>query len=191
MDPRIRRTKVSIIDAFLELLSEKNFNDITVSDITRKARIARPTFYLHYKTKQDLLVEYLDEVFKKYLEEIQPVLNQKDQYTLSIALFNQVQKNEPYLRSLLNGDTTIIIQDKLHQYMQEVFGMQLRAQIGKRSTLIPEDVQKFSIAAVAGMAYSLIVLWLEEGMQHDPEYMGKLLYTVSRPGIVEMLQKSV
>ena len=95
MDPRIRRTKTAIIDAFLEMLTLKNFNDITVSDITKKAHIARPTFYLHYKTKQELLGEYLDVVFETYLEEIQPVLNQFDQYALSIALFNQIKKNEP------------------------------------------------------------------------------------------------
>ena len=191
MDPRIRRTKAAIIDAFLDLLTLKNFNDISVSDITKKARIARPTFYLHYKTKQELLGEYLDVIFETYLEEIQPVLNQFDQYALSIALFNQVKKNEPYLRSLMSGDAAILIQDKLHQYIQEVFGMLLKTQLGERSKLVSKDLQKFIIAAVAGTAYALTEEWLEEGMLHDPEYMGKLLFTISRPGILELLQKGI
>lgn len=191
MDPRIRRTREAIIEAFLELLKSINFNDISVSDITKKARIARPTFYLHYKTKQELLGEYLDVIFEIYLKEIQPVVNKVDQYALSIALFNQVKKNEPYLHSLMSGDAAIIIQNKLHQYIQHVFGMLLHVQLGDRSKLVSEDVQKFIISAVAGAAYALIGEWLEEGMRHDPEYMGKLLYAISRPGIVDLLQNGV
>jgi len=191
MDPRIRRTKEAIIDAFLELLTLKNFNDISVSDITKKARIARPTFYLHYKTKQNLLGEYLDEIFKSYLKEILPVLEQHDQHVLSIALFKQVKRNESYLQSLMSGDAAVIIQNKLHQYIREVFGILLQAQLGEQLKLISKDTRKFIIAAVSGSAYALTQEWLKEGMQHDPEYMGKLLFTISRPGIITLLQQGI
>ena len=189
MDPRIKRTKNALIEAFLELLTEKEYHRISVSDITRKASVARPTFYLHYKSKQELLGEYFDSLFEKYLEEIQPILDQYDQNALSIALFVQVRKNEPYLRPLLNSDAAIFIQDKLHQYIKVIFKMLLQEQMGERSVSIPEDMQKFCIAAVAGTAYAVTVLWLEEGMRHDPEYMGKILYTISRPGILNLIQK--
>jgi AcrR family transcriptional regulator len=191
MDPRIRRTKEAISDAFLELLTSKNFNDISVSDITTKAQIARPTFYLHYKTKQNLLSEYLDVIFESYLKDIQPVLEQHDQHVLSIALFNQVKRNAPYLRSLMSGDASVIIQNKLHQYIREVFGMLLHVQLGEQSKLVAKDTQKFIIAAVAGSAYALTQEWLKEDMRHDPEYMGKLLFTISRPGIIALLQKGI
>ena len=191
MDPRIRRTREAIIDAFLELLTVKNFNDISVSDITKKARIARPTFYLHYKTKQNLLSEYLDVIFETYLKEIQPVLEKHDQHVLSIALFNQIKRNAAYLRSLMSGDAAIIIQTKLHQYIQEVFGMLLKAQLGEQSKLISKDTRKFIIAAVSGSAYAMTQEWLKEDMQHDPEYMGKLLFTISRPGIIALLQQGI
>jgi AcrR family transcriptional regulator len=191
MDPRIRRTKEAIIDAFLELLTSKNFNDISVSDITTKAQIARPTFYLHYKTKQILLSEYLDVIFESYLKEIQPVLEKHDQHVLSIALFNQVKRNASYLRSLMSGDAAIIIQNTLHEYIRQVFGMLLQAQLGEQSKLVSKDTQKFIIAVVAGSAYALTQEWLKEDMQHDPEYMGKLLFTLSRPGIIALLQKGV
>ena len=191
MDPRIRRTKEAIIDAFLELLTSKNFNDISVSDITTKAQIARPTFYLHYKTKQILLSEYLDVIFESYLKETQPVLEKHDQHVLSIALFNQVKRNASYLRSLMSGDAAIIIQNTLHEYIRQVFGMLLQAQLGEQSKLVSKDTQKFIIAVVAGSAYALTQEWLKEDMQHDPEYMGKLLFTLSRPGIIALLQKGV
>jgi len=72
-----------------------------------------------------------------------------------------------------------------------VFGMLLQAQLGEQSKLVSKDTQKFIIAVVAGSAYALTQEWLKEDMQHDPEYMGKLLFTLSRPGIIALLQKGV
>jgi len=47
-------TKELINHAFKELLLEKEFDRITVLDISTKARINRATFYLHFKDKQEL-----------------------------------------------------------------------------------------------------------------------------------------
>jgi len=187
MDLRIKKTKKSIIDAFLQLLKEKNFNQISISDITRKAMIARPTFYLHYRNKREVLVEYLDILFAQYLEEIRPVLRQEDQYQLPAALFRQVRKNAPYLYSLLHENAVVIIQDKLHQYIRDVFGLMLREQFGEQAPDISQNVRDYIVAAVAGMVWAVILKWMDEGMQEQPEKMGKMLNTISRPGILNLL----
>ena len=47
-DRRVRRTKRAIRNAFAELLSEKPYEEITVTDITELADINRKTFYNYY-----------------------------------------------------------------------------------------------------------------------------------------------
>lgn len=54
-DLRVLRTKQFIKNAFYELLKEKTFDKISISDISTRAIINRNTFYLHYIDKQDLL----------------------------------------------------------------------------------------------------------------------------------------
>ena len=44
-------------EAFLDLLSKKDFAYITVKEICDKAGVNRSTFYLHYETVADLLSE--------------------------------------------------------------------------------------------------------------------------------------
>jgi AcrR family transcriptional regulator len=44
-----------IRDAFLELLAERPFGDLTVSQVCARADVARGTFYLHYAGLGDLL----------------------------------------------------------------------------------------------------------------------------------------
>jgi AcrR family transcriptional regulator len=51
-----------IRDAFLELLAERPFSDITVSQVCARADVARGTFYLHYSGLGELLDEIEDDL---------------------------------------------------------------------------------------------------------------------------------
>ncbi len=51
---RFDKTKATIQKAFLDLLEDHKYGDISVSMICKKAGISRDTFYYHYKTKMDL-----------------------------------------------------------------------------------------------------------------------------------------
>lgn len=50
-DKRIVKTKAALFDAFLNLLLEKLYEDITVNEICERADIRRATFYKHYNDK--------------------------------------------------------------------------------------------------------------------------------------------
>ncbi|WP_141501135.1 TetR/AcrR family transcriptional regulator [Paenibacillus luteus] len=61
LDPRFLRTRKLIMDAFMELVVEKDFKDITIKDITQMATVNRATFYYHYYDKYDLMENMLSE----------------------------------------------------------------------------------------------------------------------------------
>lgn len=60
-DRRTRYTKAIIHRAFFDLLREKGFDRVTVTDICKRSDINRGTFYLHYDDKYALLDEVIDE----------------------------------------------------------------------------------------------------------------------------------
>jgi AcrR family transcriptional regulator len=49
---RVARTKAAIEDAFVQLVLERGYDQVTVEDITDRADLARATFYAHYPNKQ-------------------------------------------------------------------------------------------------------------------------------------------
>jgi AcrR family transcriptional regulator len=51
------KTREKIIDAVKQLLQEKDFDSTTVFDITTVARVAKGTFYIYFKRKEDVLYE--------------------------------------------------------------------------------------------------------------------------------------
>jgi AcrR family transcriptional regulator len=55
LDPRVKRTRGLILQSFESLLAEKNFESISVQDVTDKAEINRATFYAHFQDKYTLL----------------------------------------------------------------------------------------------------------------------------------------
>ncbi len=54
-DARALRTRARIDAAFIELLHGRSYESIRVSDIAKKARIGRATFYAHHDSKDTLL----------------------------------------------------------------------------------------------------------------------------------------
>ena len=62
-DPRIRRTQSLLQSSLSQLLDEKQFRDISITDICNQADIARVTFYQHYESKEDLLVASVANFF--------------------------------------------------------------------------------------------------------------------------------
>ena len=61
-DRRSQRTRHLLSAAFIELMREKGYSAITVSDLIERANIGRSTFYSHYHDKEDLFVSELDRV---------------------------------------------------------------------------------------------------------------------------------
>lgn len=61
------RSKRLLKRAFSELLAEKPYDKITVTDITRRADLSRGTFYAHYDSITDLLKELINEIMTKLL----------------------------------------------------------------------------------------------------------------------------
>lgn len=81
MDKRIEKTKRSIQNAFVDLLTEKGDKRITVTEIAKKANIGRKTFYLHYTCIEDIVKDIENDL-------------ESELYRRTLAFFNHNQKGE-------------------------------------------------------------------------------------------------
>ena len=69
-DLRVRRTINSIRRAFFELVLEKNYNEISITELTERAGINRKTFYLHFSSLDDFVAEIEEEIVADILNHI-------------------------------------------------------------------------------------------------------------------------
>ena len=72
IDPRVKRTRTLLEQAFMELIEEEGFQAVTVQDITERAGVNRATFYAHFPDKYALLDHrirqgFIEEIDKRML----------------------------------------------------------------------------------------------------------------------------
>lgn len=113
------QTRESIFKVALELFIQNGFENVSITDITKKAGTAKGTFYTHFKSKDQVIVEhfkgidlYYEEVLEKLTDEgsnyekIITILREGFLYTenigkelLKVVLINQISGNEeiPYV----------------------------------------------------------------------------------------------
>ncbi|KAF0845629.1 TetR/AcrR family transcriptional regulator [Nocardia caishijiensis] len=64
-DRRVRRTRDALHRALIELMIERGYERVTVSDIIERADVGRSTFYAHYRDKDDLLLVSCTEFLRR------------------------------------------------------------------------------------------------------------------------------
>ena len=74
-DLRIRKTKATLYKTYLDLITQKDYDQIKISDICKKANINRSTFYDHFKDKEELASSLLMDTKKELLNEINTISN--------------------------------------------------------------------------------------------------------------------
>lgn len=63
-----RVVKESIIDALFEIMKKKDFSDVTISEITKKAGVSRVSFYRNFTSKEDIIKKYLKNSLNNWKE---------------------------------------------------------------------------------------------------------------------------
>ncbi|WP_391207175.1 TetR/AcrR family transcriptional regulator [Psychrobacillus sp. L4] len=193
IDRRIARTRQMIRDAFTQLIEEKGFEAITVSDLTEKADINRGTFYLHYKDKYDLFEQSKEEIFgelERIVGDAWDIVNEEYQknmqvelpFSFIIKLFEFLKENFVFMRVILgsNGDPSIqcglkeIIEKKMYQnFFQYVI---------EENRMVPLD---YLFAYVSSAHLGVIQYWLKSGMEKPPQEMAQILSQITFWGPVK------
>jgi AcrR family transcriptional regulator len=68
-DPRVKRTRKLIVDAFFSLMAEKSLHAISVQDIAERATVNRATFYTHFEDKHALMDWVVRNTFREVLSQ--------------------------------------------------------------------------------------------------------------------------
>ena len=63
-DPRVARTTQALGRALIELIQERDYDQITVQQILDRAGVGRATFYAHYRNKDDALQSSYEGLFR-------------------------------------------------------------------------------------------------------------------------------
>lgn len=123
VDLRVVKTKRLLYATLLELMKEKTFEEIKVSDICNKALVNRSTFYSHYQDKYDLfseLVMDIKNVLAIELSKNKKINSVKDYYIEMMSIFiDYIENNKDIYKAILVNNKNSITMDIVYDVMNE------------------------------------------------------------------------
>ena len=147
-DLRIRKTKANFYRALLELLEEKDFEDIKVIDICKVSTLNRSTFYDHFNDKYELLNSLTDYLKIELLEQLN--IDKKlpiKEYLIEIAniLLTYLDKNKKTIK-VISNDT--LIYNMIFDATYEIVNKKINTDYINKSNLSSEIISSFYVSGI-------------------------------------------
>lgn len=149
-----------ILRALLELMSERPFEEISVSALTERAGVGRASFYRNYQSKEDVLRQESERLmgeWKQTWEQMEPAAPNE----FFISLLNFYQKHSAFYLSLYRAGLSQIILDGFLQGVQ----------------ITPEEpnAAAYLKSAMAYMAYGWVTEWIHRGMPESGTELAEMI----------------
>ncbi len=172
MDRRQRKTREAIFKAFTQLLSQKDFSQITVGQIINKADIGRATFYAHFETKDFLLKAFCEELFCHIFDTEHKEFAHRHIFdcdgsdSVFLHLFAHLQKNDNNILALLSSQNNELFLRYFRDNLELLIENQLQTFEPQRKPDLPDSFWKNHIVSAF---IETLKWWLDNGMQESPE----------------------
>jgi AcrR family transcriptional regulator len=171
MDRRQRKTRDAIFKAFIQLLSQKNCNDITVGEIIDLADVGRATFYAHFETKDFLLKDLCAELFDHlFCEEGESGyfcgVHCEGCNSVFLHLFKHIKENDNNLARLLSSKNNDLFLEYFKSGVKRLVIKSVSDFAARKPAILPED---FWVNHVTATFIETLRWWLEQKMKQSPE----------------------
>lgn len=182
-DLRVQKTYNALFKAFQELLHEKDFDSITVTELCGRAMIRTATFYKHFEDKYAFFSFMVQEGFKKYHKTLtDTTLSCEDYYLNIVRISLQLLQHAPSLVHIAqsNNIMTAITRttgDELIQLLVE--RLQRDQKNGCDLAAPPELTAEILIGAVHHLCF-----WK---LEHQPELSDEEFINSLRPFVQRVL----
>jgi len=182
----LSKAKHAIDTAFVALVESQSYGTIQVSQIAEQAGVARATFYLHYSTKEELLLAYIDDMFQRFYDDIEAQLAEVELFEVSTAkkMFVLFEEEGAFSRVLTQPDVRPILYGRFQGYLSRIFGRLLRS---APEANVPSKDMPFLIDFCAGGSLAMLGSWVERDFQPAAEVMGEIYFNMLMDGMWHML----
>ncbi len=182
MDRRQQKTRAAIFAAFNEILTEKSYHQITVQEIIDRANVGRTTFYDHFETKDELLREMCDSLFRHIFSDVLSAESTHDfslsdgtSRTVITHMIYHLRDNRKNLLGILACESGEMFLQFFRQYLNNVFSSYMPTSNARE---VPED---FLLNYISGSFVNMVQWWLKGGMKESPEQLATYFEAVTQP----------
>lgn len=182
-DLRVQRTIKNIYAAFENLIVQKNYEKITVTELAKKAMINKKTFYRYYPTLDDLLVEMQAKYSKEYLKIVGQFQYPQDLAKSVRAFFEFSAKQDPaYEKITIAGSYNGIRQQMINTVMNKTWAssQEFKQMSDFERQILLNFVQKTGL--------DIYIQWVQDGKKENLDKVITYAIDLMQGGINKLLQ---
>ena len=155
--------KQEIVNAVVELMTEKFYMDITVTDIINAAGVARASFYRNFNSISDVIDVIANEISDELIEDVLPTLYSTDERKWREFLFNHFYRFTRKQRQM----------GKINPQNMNVIFARMDKKVHQKESEYQSDTirDKYLVACKIGLINSITKKWMDGGMKETPEEM--------------------
>jgi AcrR family transcriptional regulator len=189
IDRRIKKTKSSLKNAYIDLLEHYSEDEITVSMIAQYADLNRTTFYAHYSNKEEFLEEILYDVLEGLRGAIiSPFVNQNKINVNTLApttvqIFEYIERNKQifYALYISHSDFKKRLEELFYQIFSKDIFIELNSTIG-----IGEINYEIFLHYQSNATLGLIFYWIQNKFEYSAAYMMDQLTIFSNTQVIDL-----
>ncbi len=161
-------TKNALKEAMEELMQEKAFDKISVTDICEKCGMNRKSFYYHFKDKYDLVnwIFYIGFISNVNLDDYDIETHTPDEsWKLIERLADYFYKERKFYKKALMIEGQNSFKDYYREVITPIISYVMSDLIGE------DEYQDFYVATLCDMMISALILWLTSPEPVEPHCM--------------------
>lgn len=151
---------VYITDAFLLLLKKKEYRDISITEICKKAGVTRMSFYRNFAGKEDILSQKVRDVTDNFLEESAISYRNDTLSSYFIKLFSHMEQQKELCTALKKAGLFHLIKDEFDRVFLDTYR---------------QEYDDYKSVFLAGGIYNVFLFWFLNGCRENPEDLAKRL----------------
>lgn len=184
-DERVIKTKKLIKIALSELIQEKGFDHVSITDLTQRANINRGTFYLHYQDKYDLLEKFENEVLddintnaENFIKSIKDIDFLGEDFSNEIKpfinkVFTYIKENYIIMKVILGPKSDMRFQNKIKKALNILLTEKgWDNYFDSQNTFVSKN---YFISYLVSAHIGVIRQWIDSGMNESAENMAEMI----------------
>lgn len=164
-DPRTRYTQNIVKKCLLQMLSEKKLNEITVSELCKKAELTRGTFYNHFYDVYDVY----ESIEEEFLSALYSRLDKIKAYDFDNAFFKEIIKFLSQNRDFIMVIIANLGKSSLVKNMIAYACRKYMTEFGEHYPELDKNLIKTVFTFNINGALGLLVEWMKDGMKKSPD----------------------
>jgi len=180
LDERVLRTRNRLSNSFVTLLLEKPIDELRVQEVLARAGVARSTFYLHFRDKNDLLLSMLEDHLEMWSTALIRAREPSRRVVPVAEFFGHVGSAKKLYRALVDSGRIHAYFDLAEGYFARGIARRLK---GMGQVHLAQRELEARSHALAGTLLSLLKWWIDRGAKESPQAMDGLFHRIVWRGV--------